>query len=226
MMRLHFVVEGQTEETFVNRVIVNHLGDFFVVGDVHSVTTSRKQGKIFRGGFPLGKGYDLLKTDLTLWMKQDQKSDAVFTTMFDLYALPDDFPGFQDAMACTDPYKRVGVLEAAMQKDITDRRFIPYIQLHEFEALLLADPRKLECQYIDQSSAIDKLIKDVGSCPPELIDDGPTTAPSKRIIQYLPEYSKQKTSTGSLVAEKIGLGTLRKKCPHFNDWLCRLEQLK
>ena len=60
--------------------------------------------------------------------------------MFDLYALPADFPGYAEARREVDPYGKVRILEDALGNDIADRRFIPYIQLHEFEALILADP--------------------------------------------------------------------------------------
>jgi len=63
----------------------------------------------------------------------------------------------------------------------------------------------------------------VGTQSPELINDGPDTAPSKRILKEIPEYDK--VGAGVLVAEKIGLEILRKKCNHFAEWLACLEQL-
>ena len=60
---------------------------------------------------------------------------------------------------------------------------------------------------------------------PELIDDGPDTAPSKRIIAEIPEYAKRKSSAGPIVAERIGLPALRAKCEHFGGWIDRLETL-
>lgn len=80
-------------------------------------------------------------TDLELLrkMKVDGEYERhVFTTMFDLYALPDDFPGYETAKAIGEPYVRVAALETAFAEAINDGRFIPYIQLHEFEALLFA----------------------------------------------------------------------------------------
>jgi hypothetical protein len=53
--------------------------------------------------------------------------------------LPADFPAYDQALSAIDPYMRVEVLESAMAADISDSRFIPYIQLHEFEALVLAE---------------------------------------------------------------------------------------
>ena len=41
----------------------------------------------------------------------------------------------------------------------------------------------------------------------------------------IPEYEKRKKSAGPIVAEKIGLPTLRSKCEHFREWIERLETL-
>lgn len=60
--------------------------------------------------------------------------------MFDLYALPSNFPKYDESKKISDPYKRVEKLEHAFQEDLDEKRFIPYIQLHEFEALMLSAP--------------------------------------------------------------------------------------
>lgn len=146
-----------------------------------------------------------------------------FTTMFDFYALPDDFPGYAEAMRNSDPYERVGILEQKMAESVGDSRFIPYIQLHEFEALLFADPKQLDWEYLEHDVPIGNLVTMVASQNPELINDGPVTTPSKRILSEIPEYDK--VTAGVAVAEKIGLLMLRQKCRHFNDWLTRLERL-
>ncbi|CAD5914439.1 hypothetical protein PA905_02950 [Planktothrix agardhii CCAP 1459/11A] len=110
-----------------------------------------------------------------------------FTTMCDLYALPNDFPGFEEAQKISDPYERVKQLENALFDDINDSRFIPYIQLHEFEALILSDPIKLEERFPNYQSEVQKLVSLCQSFEsPELINDGEQTAPSKRIIQAIP----------------------------------------
>ena len=49
--------------------------------------------------------------------------------------------------------------------------------------------------------------------------------PSKRIIAQFPQYSDLKTTVGPQMAERIGLETIRSKCPHFNAWVDRLEKL-
>ena len=223
MIRLHFVVEGQTEETFVNQTLVPHLARLSVFSDARCVATSRKRGVKYRGG---GNSYAKVKNDIALWMREDGNSDARFTTMLDLYALPDGFPGYKSASQLQDPRQRVNALESALKEDIGDWRFIPYIQLHEFEALLLSDPLKLAAQFHDCEAGIRRLA-DMASrySSPEMMDDGGETAPSKRIIAEIPEYSGRKASAGPVVANKIGLDALRLKCEHFGDWLDKLERL-
>ena len=171
----------------------------------------------------------MLKGDLTRWMKQDRQPEAWFTTMIDLYGLDrlqDEFPGFAEGRLAADPYRRIAVLERAFAADIDHPRFIPYLQLHEFEALILADPKKLDWEFIDREGSIQRLVSLVaGFDSPELIDDGIETSPCRRITREIPEYGARKPSAGPLVTGKIGLPTLRQRCPHFAEWLNRLEAL-
>ena len=189
--------------------------------DVRCVLTSVKDGYEYRGGL---NEYEQAKRDIIDWMNEDVTCEERFTTMFDLYKLPDDFPGYTDPKSVDDPYQRVAALEKAFSEDIADSRFIPYIQLHEFEALLLADPRKLERQFYEYEVEIDKLVDMVaGFDSPELIDDD--NAPSKRIISEIREYEYFKKSAAPIVADAIGLPVLRKTCRHFGEWLATLEAL-
>lgn len=125
-----------------------------------------------------------------------------------------------------DPFQRVEFLERAFAVDINDQRFIPYIQLHEYEAILFCEPSSLRYFYDHHEPQIAALqaLAD-GHTSPERIDDGPQTAPSKRIIGQIPDYEDAKTAVGPEVAVLIGLETIRSKCPHFHGWLSRLEGL-
>ena len=221
-VRLNFIVEGQTEETFVNQTLKPHLSRFSVGVSARVVTTSKQRGVKFRGGLST---YAKAKRDITLWTKQDRNTDVRFTTMFDLYGLPTDFPAYAAAVQ-NDPFQRVGALEDALAKDISDDRFIPYIQLHEFEALILSDAGQLASQFDNCDEGIARLKTIVSSFDsPELINEGTNTAPSKRIIREIPEYEGSKVSAGPIVAATIGLPTLRSKCSHFAQWLDKLENL-
>ena len=222
-IRLHFIVEGQTEETFVNRLLKPHLGERYVWADARCVQTSRRSGVKYRGGF---RNYAHPQHDILSWLREDQNDDARFTTAFDLYRLPSDFPGYGDAQAAADPYEKVRILEAALRDDIGDSRFLPYLQLHEFETLLLSEPGQLAAHFTDGQARVQNLVAMAAQIPnPELINECPDTAPSKRIIAEIPEYAGMKPSAGPIVAEKIGLATLRARCRHFGEWIGQLEEL-
>lgn len=224
MRRLNILAEGDTEETFVNEVLALHLAEHGVAAVVRRVTTRRERRRpdvVHRGGL---LDYRKAQRDLHRWMAEDPT--AAFTTMYDLYALPGDFPGYAAAEKLVDPYARVQALEGALAADVGDWRFIPYIQLHEFEALLLSEPEKLDWEYVNHAVAIDRLTALTRRFEsPELINDGPLTAPSKRIIAEIPEYKFQKASVGPEVAKRIGLAKIRERCPHFSEWVKRLEEL-
>ena len=227
MTRLHITAEGQTEERFVKDCLAWHLAKFNVSADVRLVMTSAntKANITCRGGFRRHNAYRMVKEDITRWLKEDKDPDCYFTTMFDYYALPDDFPGFSEAQKLSDKYDQVEAIENALRKDISSRRFIPYIQLHEFEALIFADPQALGNIYFEHEKGIEQLIgisRSFGN--PELIDDGPQTAPSKRIISLIPEHEANKP-IGAEIVRKIGIARLKERCKHFSSWLQQLETL-
>jgi hypothetical protein len=219
MKRLNIVVEGQAEETFVNDVLAGHLANFDVGAFARRVEFSRRRERIYRGGL---LEYPRLKKDVTNWLKQDQ--GALVTTMVDLYALPVDFPKKDAAQKIRTPLEKVAFLENAFADDIGSRNFIPNIQLHEFETLLFVNIEGLRSYYPAYSKAIGMLNYETKSIAnPEDINNGPTTAPSKRILRHIPIYDK--VTVGSLMITDLGLPAIRSRCRHFNEWLGRLEQL-
>jgi len=223
VIRLNMIVEGQTEEQFVHSVLREHLAARSVFVSVRCVETSRdkRRGKVFRGGMTT---YSRTRKDIKNWMKEDRGADARFSSMFDFYHLPNDFPGMIESSGLTNSLSSVLAIEEAIRRDIDDARSIPYIQLHEFEALLFGDSAQLKWSFTEHDSAIHLLLElaTTFTSPEEIDDQHP---PSKRIIDVIPEYGGSKVSAGPLTAAKIGLSLLREKCPHFNAWICRLEKL-
>ncbi len=225
MTEVYAVVEGQTELEFIELLLKPPLAERGVYLYAHAVTTRRdkKAGRAYRGG--LSK-YSKLKHDLHIIIKQHGRRGAWVTTMVDFYALPRDFPGYDTCRNAPDPYERVACLENALEDDISYPRLLPYIQLHEFEALLFCDLSKLGESFPCRRSALAALAEETDRLEsPELIDDTPDGAPSKRIIACAPEYANEKASAGPLAAAAIGLKTLRNRCPHFGQWVERLESL-
>ena len=175
--------------------------------------------------------YSQAVTDLELLRKMKPDGDYerhIFTTMFDLYALPNDFPGYEVAKALGEPYKRVAALETAFAKAINDERFIPYIQLHEFEALLFCGIEHLAKRYPGCEGRCEQLRKDLEKAGnPELINNSPKTAPSKRIIKAIEgdkkrHYNYNKPVTGKEVTKSVGIDGLRTQCKHFDEWIEKL----
>lgn len=219
-LRLYITVEGQAEKAFADLTLTPHFAGYNIEVKPRVVLTNRKLGK--RGGI---LDFAKIEGDLQRLMKQDSHSEARFTTMLDFYALPHEFPGWKEAHKRTHPLERVTTLEGALKQNLGDDRFHPYIQLHEFEALLYCDLSELQRRLSGSASAIAALQQEVNGLQPEDINDGPTTAPSKRIINHLPVYERSKVRVGAPAAAAIGLSNLRAKCPHFNQWLTTLEHL-
>lgn len=225
---LDILCEGQTEEKFAKEVLKPYFKDKNVIVKHRLLVTERK--KSAKGGII---SYQQAKGDLARWMKEVSSHNSethYFTTMFDLYALPDDFPGYRQSQAIMDAYTRVEQIEEHFKNDIGASNFIPYIQLHEFEALLFCDIGKLADDYPKCQKDIEELEKvlDKYQNNPELIDNSPTTAPSKRIkkaIEGKKLYKYNKPKSGTKVAAAIGMDKLMDICKHFKDRIGRIENM-
>lgn len=223
---LNVLCEGPTEERFVTKVLSPYLRDFGVIVKAQLLVTNKK--KNIRGGMI---SYQRAKMDLDLWSKQHSKKTYethYFTTMFDLYKLPDDFPNYKEALKETDCYRVVNTLEEAFGTAIGFKNFIPYIQVHEFEALVFCGLNHLLIDYPDMTKQIEELKKVLASYDdnPEKINNSPTTAPSKQIIKaFESKHHYDKPKSGELVTSKVGIPDLKEKCPHFKEWIEKLEKL-
>ncbi len=226
MTRLLLHVEGQTEEIFVNEVLAPHLYSVnYSSVSARIVGNARQRDR--RGGIV---PWPTVRKGILNHLRQD--SSCMVSTMVDYYGLPrsgaDLWPGRSEA-ASGIISDRARTVEEALLSDVRNHmgagfnpaRFVPYVMMHEFEAMLFSDcvgfsrgighPR-LASQFQSIRDAFDS---------PEEIDDSPLTAPSSRIGALVPFYDKP--LMGALGVLEIGLSTVRRECPHFRGWLERLE---
>ncbi len=211
------VCEGETEETFVNRILAPDLGN---KGVFVTPTLVDSQGGNLKGQRVLRYLRNALRT----------RQDAYVTTFFDLYALRRDFPGNTETETHLDPLDRARKIEMGFHTEVVKiakcrpERFFPHIQPYEFEALLFSDTAQFPKEESAWQRHVEKLEAVRQSADsPEHINDGPTTHPSARLERILPRYNKVRH--GTAVSRRIGLARIRAECKHFNIWLTRMETM-
>lgn len=205
--RLYIVVEGQTEEGFVNEL----MSPFFLDRGIYVYPVIIHTSKGHKGGFA---NYEHLRNDVNRLLKS-QGQDIVVTTFVDFFRCP-ELPGKDEWSNIPDHLMRIAEMENAMKRDIDDRRFYPYIQLHEFEALLFSSDKGFK-KYFDEKDVLE-LQRIVDSYDnPEDINSSPEGAPSKRLIKIIPDYDK--VMYGNILALEIGMGQILQKCPRFGKWV-------
>lgn len=221
MIRVHVICEGQTEEMFINEV----LAEFFLPKNIFLIPALIGKPGHKGGNFK----FERLLTDLRARLLDD--TTAYCTTFFDFYGLPESFPGKVQATLKVGMANKADCLLDALLEQLQDkieedalRRFIPYVQMYEFEGLLFSDPEKLAAG-INQSALIPAFqkIRDVFDTP-EDINNSPVKAPSKRIGNLYSAYDKP--IHGSLAAIEIGLNAIRHECKRFDAWLKFIESLQ
>jgi hypothetical protein len=218
--RVLVLVEGQTEERFIKVVLAPHLSGVGIVATPKILVTKRVKGvQHFKGGV---SSYAQVKGDLRRLL--GDTGAAAVTTMLDLYGLPGDFPGKATLPhARIDPAQRAAILESALASDLDDGRLIPYLSLHEFEALLFSNPEVFDRAFpADLPSDQIRRVRE-GFPTPEDINEGSTTHPAARLATIVPRYDK--AVFGPLLADQTGLSRMRAECPHFNEWVSKLERL-
>ena len=223
MKRIFIVVEGETEERFLRQLVYSH----FISRGIHiegqQWITNRKLST--KGG---GNNFDKIENHVKNLVSRYKTDSSVFiSTMIDLYAFPKQGNTIydNDVKRVVNGKQKAQLLQIKFAERISYRNFIPYVQLHEFETLLLTKPDALMNFFTDKLGAIENIKNEIIGMLPEEINDTPQGAPSKRIIKHLPAYEKQKTTAGVTTAEKIGLPFLRDHCPHFNEWITALESV-
>ena len=221
VVRIHIICEGQTEEAFVKNILT----PYFSLRNIHLFPSLIGKPGHKGGAVKINRLY----TDIHTYLSNDTSSYC--STFFDYYGLPKEFPGKSNSASATTATDKSSLLLAGLNTYLAKhlpeeslRRFIPYVQMHEFESLFFSDIANF-AKSIGQPSLQEHLQSDRDQfANPEEINDSPKTAPSKRILSYFPKY--QKVLDGVLASRKIGLDAIRRECPLFNQWLQKMEDLK
>lgn len=213
------LVEGKTEGIFISKLLAPHLTRLNVYMTPIIISKPGEKGGDVRFG--------RVKNDIGLHLKQ--RTGTYLTLFVDYYGLKGDWPGLDEAKRRPRAKDRAEAVNRATQDAVcrlfperrAERRFIPYVAMHEFEALLFSAPEILASRLQVKPALIANIVAECES--PEEIDDSPDTAPSKRLIHLSNGF--RKTTTGIAIAEEIGLSAIRARCPLFDEWLTVIERL-
>jgi hypothetical protein len=231
---VYCIVEGHTENAVPNKLVAPHLSSHGV--DFHAPIVKIGRG---RGGVRFLEA-DVLYDQIRRFLK-DRRQPYV-TTMFDYHAFPtSEAKGweFVSHLKADAAFRGVEAVVRLIEEEIHTRavegvdlpnvraRLIPYIQLHEMEALFFAEPDQMAAAFGNPALAgfFANAVQECGGC--EKINDKPQTAPSKRIQSAFPGYIKGRSEAahGPRIAEKLNLAAVREKCSRFDAWLTKLENL-
>ena len=219
MKRIVVICEGPTEKEFCNTI----LSPFFAPQGIYLNAPLIKHS---HGGIV---PWPLLERQISIHLRAER--NAHVTTMIDYYGITGkhNFPRWEEAKQELDVCKRMALLEQGMKESVEENlrsRFIPYIQLHEFEGLLFSNVDVYE-RVIPKGDLVDvEELKQAAAMfdNPELINNSPETSPSHRLARIVRGYDK--VVYGNYLAESIGLNMIRERCPRFNLWIENLMGIK
>lgn len=218
MKRLVIIVEGETEESFVNNILCPYFCSKGLYNTIQCFKTKHSHGGISK--------YFYIKKDI---LNTIYEKDVVVSMMIDFYRLPLDFPGFSDLKATQTHKEQASLLETEIKKDLEDTQkhqfdnFIPYIQLHEFEALVFASIKGIDILFEREEMDYKGLMNVIEEHPnPEEINNHPATALSMRLKKLIPGYNK--VLHGIEIIKTMGMPELLEKCPRFKTWVESMEE--
>jgi len=211
--RLAILAEGKTEYEFIKYVLAPYLLMFGIAAEPFMVREKRRK----RGhGGQLGGNVSVDVLVLAFERRIDH---------FDFVTCLVDFYGFKRKGKNTASELEHLIMEGARRRlGPKACKVIPYVQLHEFEALLFSDVAafaSVEGVTSDMVSELGEIVRKCGS--PEKINDHYSTCPSRRIQSVFPRFDK--VTHGVRVAKRIGVAKMRDKCPRFGQWMSRLTKL-
>jgi hypothetical protein len=217
MKRVIIICEGETEREFCQKMLAAHFIRYDIY--VQAPLIKKSMGGIVK--------WQVLKKQIETHLTEP---DVLVTMLIDYYGVQSkhQFPDWEAVTKTLDKNDVVALAEKAMQADIDPtlcHRFLPYLQLHEFEGLLFNDINVFHAQIPPKDlkglAELEQTFQDYPDNP-EMINENKTTAPSERLRRIIDGYNK--VVYGHYLAEAIGLDNIRRKSPRFDAWLTKIEK--
>ncbi len=216
MRRIIIVVEGQTEQEFVKQCVAPYL---LKKNGILSVT-ARLVGKPGHKGGDVR--YSRLKVDLDILLREP---NVVVSTFIDFFKLANDFPLADGCQKYSNAEQRITCLEQGLAAEVNAPLFVPYIQRHEFEALLFSSESGF-LKYLSPQSCLE--LAEVGRQFANPEDINSTQPPSYRLIEIVKRcegYQYNKVVYGNIFALEIGIEAMLARCKRFAEWIDRIGHL-
>ncbi len=218
MKRIIIIGEGQTEQAFTKTVLYPYFMHKNII--VSHPTIKHSNGGIVKWG--------ILKDQIEKHLISD--STAYVTTLIDYYGCykKHNFPDWELAESNSDKNTTMEIIENGMKQGIDEsirHRFLPYIQLHEFEGLLFNDIEIFKTQIPPEDLVglreLEKIFLEFDN--PEMINSSRETSPSHRLERIIKGYSK--VVYGDILSDVIGIENIKSKCPRFREWIAKMESI-
>jgi len=222
MKQIYVLVEGYSEREFVTRILGPYFGK---EGLQITPIPMRKSG----GGMGISnlehfknhvepllyyKDIPVITTFIDLFRFPIQSSEQTEKNLLKKHSINPDIEarikGFES------------VLTAIVQKTKVYPGFIPYIQKHEFEALLFCDATVFNMEHEGIVASIRAVLNQIPN--PEEINTTESGHPAKRLESIFATHKKKYVKGADAVAyaEMIGIDTMLAKCPRFCAWVEKL----
>lgn len=222
------VVEGPCERDFLQSIVAPALG----ASNVYlSASVIGKAGH--KGG---NVKFERLVTDVENYLSQ--RKDLIVSMMIDYFRLDPAWPGMPQLQQRMNSgatlslqekadFLNQGTLDALRLAlpavENIEQRFIPYIQMHEYEALLFSQQDVLATYLGVDERQVAKILQQYKT--PEHINTNPTKAPAAQLQVLTSPRNYRKRRDGIAIAQKIGLYPIRQQCHIFDGWITNLEQV-
>lgn len=215
MRNLYLIVEGETEEEFVKRLLIPYLYGRGLRCHIQAILVCMSGG---------GHGHNNTEHFLnTIEPVLYYDGEPVITSLLDFFRFPRKHLDYSACQERPTAVAQADCLQDALFQQVQQlrsyRRFIPYVQLHEFEALLFTDAGGYELH----PPAIGMAVAGVRAAyaTPEAINSSPEQAPSKRLAAIYTAAGQRyrKVADAVDILELIGLDLVIARCPRFGTWV-------